>query len=200
MVASKPSTLVLASSNVGKLRELTDALSNVQIALKLQSEFNIPDADETGLSFVENALIKARHAARLSRLPALADDSGICVHALHGAPGIYSARFAGQHRDSEANNQLLLDRMQGCADRRCYFYCAIAMVMHADDPTPIIVEGRWNGELLQTARGKRGFGYDPLFWDPKLQQSAAELDLAEKSFHSHRGHAVRALKLRLQSI
>jgi XTP/dITP diphosphohydrolase len=192
-------TLVLASSNSGKLRELSAALADFNVQVKLQSEFTIPDADETGLSFIENALIKARHAARLSGFAALADDSGICVHALRGAPGIYSARYAGKHGDSEANNQLLLERMQGIEDRRCYFYCAIALVRHADDPTPIVVEGRWNGELLHAARGERGFGYDPLFWDVSLQQSAAELDLAVKHLHSHRGHAVRALKARMAS-
>ncbi len=187
--------IVLASSNQGKVRELQGLLAETGIQIIPQSEFCVPDADETGLSFIENAILKARHACRHTDLPALADDSGLEVDFLDGEPGIYSARYAGDHGNDAANNTRLLGELDGVpeAERTARFRCAIALLRHADDPMPLVVSGTWEGRILTAPRGEGGFGYDPLFFDPELDQSAAELDGETKNRHSHRGRALRAL-------
>jgi XTP/dITP diphosphohydrolase len=187
--------LVLASSNVGKLAELRDLLG-AGITLHAQSEFGVTDAEETGLSFIENAILKARHAARATGLPALGDDSGLCVDALGGAPGLYSARYAGRHGDSDANIDRLLRELEGIpdADRSARFVCVLALVRHPEDPLPLIAEGRWEGRILQARRGQHGFGYDPVFFSPAHGCSAAELPPDIKNRDSHRGRALKALR------
>ncbi|HQX06749.1 MAG TPA: RdgB/HAM1 family non-canonical purine NTP pyrophosphatase, partial [Zoogloea sp.] len=167
-----------------------------------QSAFNVTEAEEPHPSFVENAIAKARHAARSTGLPALADDSGLCVEALGGAPGVISARFAGEPKSDERNNALLLEKLAGQADRRARFYCALALVRHADDPQPLIACGEWHGEILATPRGTAGFGYDPLFLVSELEQTAAEIPAELKNVLSHRGNAFRQLldKLRAEPI
>ena len=185
--------VVLASANSGKLRELERALAPLGWKLRLLSECSAEQAEETGSTFRDNALIKARHAARLSGLPALADDSGLAVEALGGAPGVYSARYAGPQATDADNNAKLLNALQGQAQRSAAFCCVLAFVRDAEDPQPVLAEGRWQGQILQSARGEGGFGYDPLFLDPALGSSAAELDPATKTAHSHRGRAVAAL-------
>ena len=191
--------LVLASSNHGKLAELRGLLSGNGIELIAQSELGVEDADETGTTFVENALLKARHASRITGLPALADDSGICVDVLDGAPGLYSARYAGEHGNASRNIDKLLDVLDGVPDERrtAHFYCVLVLLRHADDPQPLIVEGQWNGRILLERRGNGGHGYDPVFFDPIHGQSAAEMDLDFKNGISHRGKALTALKKRL---
>ena len=193
--------LVLASSNAGKLAELRELLGD-GFELHAQSEFGVADADETGLSFVENAILKARQAARATGLPALGDDSGLCVDALHGAPGLYSARYAGTHGDNEANIHKLLRELDGVAeaDRTARFACVLALVRDANDPQPLIAEGLWEGRILRERRGGNGFGYDPVFLDPENGVSAAELAPAIKNAISHRGRALAVLKQRLQEI
>ncbi len=190
---------VLATGNAGKLRELQTALDDLGVVLVPQSDYRVPDVAETGLSFVENALIKARHAARLTGLPALADDSGLEVDALDGAPGIFSARFAGHGASDAANRRLLLDRLADTDDQRrgARFYCALVRVRHADDPTPLIAEGAWPGRITRTEAGDGGFGYDPVFFVPELGCTAAELTAADKARHSHRARALAALRARL---
>jgi len=187
--------LVLASHNAGKLAELSALLGAVGIEVLPQSHFGIDEIEETGLSFVENALLKARHAARISALPALADDSGLCVDALGGAPGLYSARYAGSDGDDQANILKLLDAMSEIPDehRRAHFHCSLALLQHPEDPAPLICEGRWHGRILHEIRGEGGFGYDPVFLDPASGQSAAELSREEKAAVSHRGQALRQL-------
>ena len=167
-----------------------------------QSQLGVVDADETATTFIENALLKARHAARLSGLPALGDDSGICVDALNGAPGLYSARYAGVHGDSGANIAKLLDMLHGVpeAQRGAHFYCVVVLVRTADDPAPLIAQGRWNGRILDTARGSGGFGYDPVFFDPRLAAGAAELEPAIKNRVSHRGQALAQLREQLREL
>lgn len=189
-------TLVLASSNAGKLAELRDLLGDAEIELRTQSEFGVTDADETGLTFVENALLKARHAARATGLPALGDDSGICVDALDGAPGLYSARYAGGHGDSAANIAKLLAALRDVpeAARTARFVCVLAMLRHAEDPQPLIAEGVWEGRILDAPRGDGGFGYDPVFFDPARGMGAAEFDAALKNRISHRGIALARLR------
>ena len=191
--------LVLASSNHGKLEELRGLLSGNSIELIAQSDLGVDDADETGTTFVENALLKARHATRVTGLPALADDSGICVDALDGAPGLYSARYAGEHGNASRNIDKLLDALDGVPDagRSAHFYCVLVLLRHADDPQPLIVEGQWNGRILHERRGSGGHGYDPVFFDPVHAQSAAEMALEFKNGISHRGKALVALKRRL---
>jgi XTP/dITP diphosphohydrolase len=188
--------LVVATGNRGKLAEIRDVLADAGIELVAQSELGIADADETGATFVENALIKARHAARASGLPALGDDSGICVDALGGAPGLISARYAGAHGDSAANIAKVLDALAGIDDARrgAHFHCTIALLQSADDPAPLIAQGRWQGRILHAPRGDRGFGYDPIFFDPVLGKSAGELDAAVKNRVSHRGQALARLR------
>ena len=190
--------LVLASSNAGKLAELRDLLG-VARHLHAQSEFGVGDADETGLSFVENAILKARHAARATGLTALGDDSGLCVDALDGAPGLYSARYAGTHGDADGNIDKLLGELDGIDDagRTARFVCVLALVRSAIDPRPLIAEGVWEGRILHTRRGNEGFGYDPVFFSPVHGCSAAELDATVKNRDSHRGLALARLKERL---
>ena len=194
--------LVLASGNAGKLAELRDLLGDADIELHAQSAFGVQDAEETGLSFVENAILKARHAARATGLPALADDSGLCVDALDGAPGLYSARYAGTHGDSAANNAKLLDALRDVHDaqRGARFVCVLALLRHADDPQPLVAEGVWEGRILHAPRGAHGFGYDPVFFDPERNAGAAELDAALKNRISHRGQALARLRARLHEV
>jgi len=191
--------LVLASSNRGKLVEIREVLAGTGIELIAQSDLHIDDADETGATFVENALIKARHAAAISGLPALGDDSGICVDALHGAPGLRSARYAGTHGDSAANIAKLLAALEGVESesRTAHFHCTIVLLRSAVDPAPLIAEGRWRGRILDAPRGDKGFGYDPVFFDPALDAGAAELDADVKNRVSHRGQALAALRAAL---
>jgi XTP/dITP diphosphohydrolase len=194
--------IVLASSNPGKLREFNALFADSGCEVVTQASLGIDDVEETGLTFVENALLKARHAARVSGLPALADDSGLCVEALNGAPGLYSARYAGGHGDSAANNAKLLQTLDGMPpdQRRAFFMCALVLLRHATDPTPLIVEGRWHGRVLEAPRGPGGFGYDPLFLPDGQTQSAAELDPALKNRLSHRGRAMAQLQSRLKEL
>lgn len=191
--------LILASGNTGKLAELRELLGE-GFDLHAQSEFGVTDAEETGLSFIENAILKARHAARVTGLPALGDDSGLCVDALHGAPGLYSARYAGRHGDSEANIDKLLRELDGVADteRRARFVCVLALVRHADDPMPMVAEGVWEGRILPARSGNGGFGYDPVFFSPAHGCSAAELPTEVKNRDSHRGLALAQLRARLR--
>ena len=194
----KPITeLVLASHNAGKLKEL-QAMLGSHIKVRSVSEFSSIEPEETGLSFIENAILKARHAAQVSGLPALADDSGLAVDALGGAPGIYSARYADGQGDA-ANNAKLLDVLKAVPDteRGAQFVCALALVRHAADPLPILCEGLWHGRILHEARGAQGFGYDPLFWVAERNCSSAELPAAEKNQLSHRARAMALLKQRL---
>lgn len=189
----------LASGNSGKLEELRELLGDFDVELAAQSELGVDDAEETGLTFVENALLKARHAARVTGLPALADDSGLCVDALDGAPGLYSARYAGRHGDNAANNTKLLRDLRHVADERrsAFFICVLALLRHADDPAPLIAEGRWHGRILDAPRGAHGFGYDPLFLPTGQKHSAAELERNLKNSLSHRGQALARLRDKL---
>ena len=196
--------LVLASNNPGKLREFSALLAPLSFSLVAQGELGVPEAEEPYPTFVENALTKARHAAQLTGLPALADDSGLCVQALRGAPGVYSARYAqlaGGEKSDAANNARLLAELAALpasAGRRAYFYCVLAYVRSADDPQPLIAEGRWDGEILDAPRGAAGFGYDPLFYVPSLALTAAEMESRVKSEHSHRALALRRLLIKLE--
>ncbi|MEW6163769.1 MAG: RdgB/HAM1 family non-canonical purine NTP pyrophosphatase [Pseudomonadota bacterium] len=190
--------IVLASNNAGKLREFAQLLARIDIEVLPQAHFKIPEADEPHVTFVENALAKARHAAQLTGLPALADDSGICVAALGGAPGVFSARFAGEPKSDDRNNQKLIADLRGQADRRAHYVAVLVFVHHADDPQPIICEGEWHGEIIDTPRGAGGFGYDPYFLVPDLNQTAAEISAAEKNKRSHRGKALAQLMERLK--
>ncbi|MCW0465220.1 RdgB/HAM1 family non-canonical purine NTP pyrophosphatase [Xanthomonas sacchari] len=194
--------LVLASSNAGKLEELHALLDDVGVELIAQSTLGVSDADETGLTFVENALLKARHAAHITGLPALADDSGICVDALHGAPGLYSARYAGEHGNAQANIDKLLDALRDVPDaqRGAHFYCVLVLLRHAEDPQPLLVEGRWRGRIAHARAGTGGHGYDPVFLDPDHGQTAAEMPLALKNRISHRALALQQLKQRLAEL
>lgn len=191
--------IVLASNNPGKARELGQLLEPLGFEVLPQSTFDVPPVDEPFPGFVENALHKARHAARHVGLPALADDSGLCVAALGGEPGVHSARFAGEPSSDVRNNELLLQRLACETDRRAYFYCALVLVRSSLDPRPLIADGEWHGEILTAPRGEAGFGYDPLFWLPELGQTAAELDATLKNTLSHRGAALRHLLARLQT-
>jgi XTP/dITP diphosphohydrolase len=188
---------VVASSNRGKLAEFRDLLDGYEFIT--QGELGVTDIEETGLTFVENALLKARHAARVTGLPALADDSGLCVDALDGAPGLYSARYAGTHGNAQANIAKLLDAMQDVPRERrtAHFIAVIVLLRHADDPQPIIAEGRWSGLILDAPRGDGGFGYDPVFLDPENNLSAAEFEPAIKNRLSHRGRALAVLQQKL---
>lgn len=190
--------IVLASNNTGKLREFAQMLARIDIEVLPQAHFNIPEAEEPHITFVENALAKARHAARLTGLPALADDSGICVSALGGAPGVFSARFAGEPKSDDRNNQKLIADLQGKADRRAHYVAVLVFVHHADDPQPIVVEGEWHGEIIDTPRGTNGFGYDPYFLVPDLKLTAAEISADQKNQRSHRGKALKLLIERLK--
>lgn len=188
-------TIVLASSNAGKVREFNQLLGGLHREVVPQSHFNVADADETGLTFVENAILKARNAAQHTGLPALADDSGLEVDALHGAPGIYSARYAGAKASDTENLQKLLDLLKDVPEekRGARFQCVLVYLRHALDPTPLICQGTWEGRILHTARGANGFGYDPVFYVPTQARSAAELLPDIKNSLSHRGQALRQL-------
>jgi XTP/dITP diphosphohydrolase len=190
--------LILASNNAGKLKEFAQLLAPLGFALHPQGEFNVPEAEEPHATFVENALEKARHASRLTGLPALADDSGVCVNALDGAPGVYSARYAGEPKSDARNNEKLIADLAPHADKSAYYYCVLVYVRHADDPQPVIADARWPGEIIATPRGANGFGYDPYFLLPSLDKTAAELDPVEKNAVSHRGQALRALAEKLR--
>jgi len=187
--------IVLASSNQGKLREIQQVLKHLDLQLLPQSEFNVSDADESGLSFVENALIKARHASAISGLPALADDSGLEVDALQGRPGIYSSRYAGDMATDSDNIQKLLSDLADVPSpqRSARFQCVLVYLRHPEDPTPLIAQGSWEGFILEEARGQNGFGYDPIFYIPEHQRAAAELDTQTKNQHSHRARALQQL-------
>lgn len=192
--------LVLASNNAKKMAEMTALLAPLGIEVVSQSEFGVSEADEPHQTFVENALEKARHASRATGLPAIADDSGLCVTALDGAPGVISARFAGEPRSDTRNNALLVERLAGCDQRSAFFYSVVVLVRHDADPQPLIADGAWHGLILDAPRGAGGFGYDPLFYVPELEQTAAELDPALKNMLSHRGAAMRHLLARLQPL
>ena len=190
--------IVIASNNAGKLRELAELLAPLGIEALPQAEFDVPEAAEPHVTFIENALAKARHASRCTELPALADDSGICVTALNGSPGVHSARFAGEPKSDWRNNEKLIQMLANETDRRAHYYCVIALVRTPFDPQPLIAEGTWHGEIIATPRGNGGFGYDPYFYLPELGKTAAELDAAHKNAISHRGLAMQNLLLRLR--
>ena len=205
------SKIVLASGNAGKLRELQALLSPLPVSVVAQSEFNISDADETGLTFIENAIIKARHACALTGLAAIADDSGLAVDALGGAPGIYSARYADELSDTasltrldrdQANNRKLLQALQGIPDpqRTAQFHCVLVYMRHAGDPTPVVCHGQWHGRILHAEAGSGGFGYDPLFWVEEYGCSSAELPAETKNLLSHRAQASTQLLERLRQL
>ena len=187
--------IVLASNNTGKVREINQILAGLDYEVVPQAEFDIPEADETGLTFVENAILKARHAAQLSGLPAIADDSGLEVDALNGAPGIYSARYAGVDASDTDNLNKLLDALQGVpeTERTARFQCLMVFMRHGEDPTPLICQGSWEGRILETAQGENGFGYDPIFFVPERNCSSAQLDPETKNSLSHRGKALKQL-------
>lgn len=190
-----PSKLLIATGNPGKLAEFRQLFAPLGVEVIGQRELGIQDPEETGLSFVENALIKARHASQISGLPCLADDSGLCVDALQGEPGLHSARFAGPHASSIDNIQLLLQRLQGVPDeqRGAHFVCLLVLLKHANDPDPLIANGRWQGSILLQPVGEGGFGYDPVFFFTPLRRSAAQLSQQEKQRVSHRGKAIERL-------
>lgn len=198
--------LVIASGNKGKLREIQHILNPLGIETVAQAEFNVPECAEPYRTFIENALAKARHASKLTGLPALADDSGLCVDALQGAPGVMSARYAGKNAPNslltqdERNNDKLLQEMHQASNRQAHFYCVMVLVRHENDPEPIIAEGSWHGVILREYRGTDGFGYDPLFLDDKTGKTVAELPLEIKSRISHRGHAMAKLLQKLERL
>ncbi|MCG2575468.1 RdgB/HAM1 family non-canonical purine NTP pyrophosphatase [Dechloromonas sp. XY25] len=192
--------LVLASNNAKKMKELNALLAPLGFEVIPQGELGIPEAEEPHCTFVENALAKARHAAQHSGLPALADDSGLCVSALHGAPGVLSARYAGEPKSDARNNEKLLGHLVGQADRRAHFVSVLVLVRSADDPQPIIAEGEWHGEILPAQKGEGGFGYDPLFFVPEFGLTAAELPAETKNQVSHRGRAMQKLIERLPTL
>ncbi|CAM3868343.1 dITP/XTP pyrophosphatase [Vibrio aerogenes CECT 7868] len=187
--------IVLATGNQGKVREMADLLADFGFDVKAQSEFQVPDVAETGTTFIENAIIKARHAAQITGLPAIADDSGLEVDALNGAPGIYSARYAGEDATDQQNLEKLLGAMRDVAEehRTARFHCVLVLMRHASDPTPLICHGQWEGTILHEAYGTNGFGYDPIFFVPEEQCASAELEPARKKQLSHRGKALHQL-------
>jgi XTP/dITP diphosphohydrolase len=191
--------LVLASGNAGKLREFGQLLAPFDFEVLPQSAFNVPEAEEPHVTFVENAIAKARHAARLTGLPALADDSGLCVSALGGAPGVFSARYAGEPKSDARNNARLVAELAGVTDRRAHYVAVLVLMRHADDPQPIITEGEWHGEIVDTPRGEGGFGYDPYVLIPELGKTVAELSHEDKNRRSHRGLALGQLIARLRT-
>ena len=193
--------IVLASGNPGKVREIGELLADLDLTVVAQSEFDVPEAEETGLTFVENAIIKARNAAAHTRRAAIADDSGLEVDALNGAPGIYSARFAGKGASDQENLQKLLAEMESVpeAERTARFQCLMVYMRHADDPTPIICQGTWEGRIMTSPSGTNGFGYDPVFFVPECHCTSAELSADKKNSLSHRGKALRQLVNLLKS-
>lgn len=195
--------IVIASNNAGKLREFAEMLREFDFDAVPQSAFQVPESPEPHITFIENALEKARHASRFTGLPALADDSGICAVALGGAPGVHSARYANvptEPKSDARNNEKLVRALSHHADKRAFYYCALVLVMHERDPQPIIADGQWWGEIITSPRGEGGFGYDPYFYLPQLGKTSAELSGEEKNRVSHRGIAMQALKLKLQQI
>ena len=185
--------VVIASNNSGKLKEFTHLFEPLEIQVFPQSVFNVAEVEEPFQTFVENALVKARHASKQTGLPALADDSGICVDVLNGRPGVYSARYAGEPKSDQRNNQLLIENLRTKQDRRAHYYCIIVLVRYADDPQPIITDGSWHGRIILEPRGTGGFGYDPYFYLPDLGKTAAELPIEDKNLISHRGKALMRL-------
>ena len=185
--------VVIASNNSGKLKEFTHLFEPLEIQVFPQSVFNVAEVEEPFQTFVENALVKARHASKQTGLPALADDSGICVDVLNGRPGVYSARYAGEPKSDQRNNQLLIENLRTKQDRRAHYYCIIVLVRYADDPQPIITDGSWYGRIVLEPRGTGGFGYDPYFYLPDLRKTAAELPIEDKNLISHRGKALMRL-------
>ena len=185
--------VVIASNNSGKLKEFTHLFEPLEIKVFPQSVFNVAEVEEPFQTFIENALVKARHASKQTGLPALADDSGICVDALNGRPGVYSARYAGEPKSDQRNNQLLIENLRTKQDRRAHYYCIIVLVRYADDPQPIITDGSWYGRIVLEPRGTGGFGYDPYFYLPDLGKTAAELPIEDKNLISHRGKALMRL-------
>ena len=192
--------IVIASNNAGKLREISRILEPLAIEAMPQGAFGVPECPEPHVTFVENCIAKARHASAHTGLPALADDSGICVSALNGAPGVYSARFAGEPKSDQRNNEKLIESLKGQRDRRAHYYCVMVYVRYPDDPTPIIAEGAWHGEIIDTPRGAGGFGYDPYFLLPHLGLTGAEMAMEDKNAVSHRGQALRALVEKLRQL
>ena len=189
--------LVIASNNAGKIREIGHLLAPLGLEVLPQSEFEVPDVDEPHRTFIENAIVKARHACERTGLPSLADDSGICVNALNGQPGVLSARYAGEPKSDERNNRKLIGALANLADRSAHYYCVIVLLRHADDPQPVIADGIWHGEIVSDKRGEGGFGYDPYFFLPDLGKTAAELPMDQKNRISHRGQALARLLARL---
>jgi XTP/dITP diphosphohydrolase len=189
--------LIIASNNAGKLREIGELLKPLGIEVLPQSEFKVAEVAEPHRTFIENAIVKARHACEQTGLPSLADDSGICVNALNGQPGVLSARYAGESKSDERNNRKLIDALRSQADRRAHYYCVAVLLRHADDPEPIIADGIWRGEIVPEKRGDGGFGYDPHFFLPNLGKTAAELPMDQKNRISHRGQALVQLLSRL---
>ena len=191
---------VLASANEGKLAELSRLLAAAGITLRPMTAFGVESPEEDGATFIENALIKARHASSAAGLPAIADDSGLVVPALNGAPGLLSSRYSGENATAEDNNRKLIAALDGIDDRRAHFYCALVFIERVDDPAPIFATGAWNGLIVDTPRGTQGFGYDPHFFVPELNATAAELEPAVKNAHSHRGIAARRLAAALHRL
>lgn len=190
--------IVLASNNQGKLREFQQILAPLSLEFHAQAELGVPDAPEPFFTFVENALAKARHASQLTGLPAIADDSGICVNALGGAPGVFSARYAGEPKSDQRNNLKLIEALAEHTDRSAYYYCVLVYVRSANDPQPVIADGTWRGQIIDVARGEGGFGYDPYFYLPSLNKTVAELDATQKNRLSHRAQALQELLKKLQ--
>lgn len=188
-----PKEIVLASGNPGKLKEFRQMLEPAGYRVVPQSDYHVSEADEPYFTFIENALTKARHVSRLTGKPALADDSGLCVNVLGGKPGVLSARYAGEPKSDDRNNARLIADLAGLPDKTANYYCVLVYVRSADDPQPVIADGRWFGRIVDTPRGTNGFGYDPYFWIPEFGKTAAELTPDEKNSHSHRGMALRAL-------
>jgi XTP/dITP diphosphohydrolase len=191
--------IVIASGNPGKLREIRRILEPLEFNVVPQSDFGVPECPEPHVTFIENCLAKARHAALHTGLPALADDSGICVDALNGAPGVYSARYAGEPKSDQRNNEKLIAALSGEPNRKAHYYCVIVLVRHPDDPQPLIAEGSWHGEIIDSPRGENGFGYDPYFYLPEFGKTGAELDPDHKNAISHRGQALDILVSKLRS-
>ena len=192
--------IVIASSNQGKLKEIQQLLDTTGIEVLPQSQFNIPEAEEPHCTFIENALEKARHSSLHSGFPALADDSGLCVESLEGAPGVHSAYYGGEPRSDAKNNAHLLEMLKNHINRRAYYFCTLVLVRRHDDPQPLIAEGIWTGEILSAPRGTLGFGYDPLFLDDKTKKTGAELTPEIKNHISHRGHALRKMLLLIEKL
>lgn len=195
-----PHTVVIASNNAGKLREINRLLAPFGFNVIPQSQYNIPEAEEPHPTFIENCIAKARHASMLTGLAAIADDSGICVMALGGAPGVHSARYAGNPKSDQRNSAKLVAALAGITQRDAYYYCVMVYLRAADDPQPLIAEGRWHGKIIDDARGNDGFGYDPYFFIPELGKTAAELGAEEKDALSHRGQALARLSEQLGQI